>query len=92
MAKTRHRWLTLTLDWHEIAIDDLATNDRGLEVPQFVLEHTVLIFATKKVNTIMHQVTLFRNKIIWVNLIQSNYSSQKHSGILLLSQNNILFL
>ena len=62
VTKTRHGWLPLALELHEITIDDLAIDDYGLEITQLVLQFTFLILTPKEVNALMHHVTLLKIK------------------------------
>ena len=62
VAETRHRWLSLALELHEIAIDDLAIDNYGLEIPKLVLQLTSLILTPKEINALMHHVTLLKIK------------------------------
>ena len=59
MAKTGHWRLSLTLDGDKFSMDNFAVNNDGLEIAKLVLELTLLVLATKEINSILDNIALF---------------------------------
>ena len=49
---------SLNLQLSEFTMHDFSVDDDGLEVPQFVLQLTFLILASKEVNSFLNRVAL----------------------------------
>ena len=58
MAKASYRGCSLHLQGCEFSVDYLSIDDDGLEVSQFVLKLSLLIFTTEEVDSLLNRVTL----------------------------------